>query len=535
MFRLRTTLFLCVALLAVVAAPALAKPKAVSGSLSAKGYTVIALSYSGKATSVDVRGGKFTLVPPAAKFTLHLRAKNGKYGGPIVVGGSGRSAVLGVKAGARLGKLKLGRGFARVTKTLPARIVDAKRTAAAMRGVPIGAGRYGLVRAAAKGTNGPGADADHDGIPGAFDVDDNGNLVIDNQDGVGPKARKADGLQAPPSGDTFQLFSNFHFDVSETLNANAGGVTKQQIDAALTKPRAGVGLVFPVPTADLVELDCGSLSYCSAGGTGYVAEPYPDGKPFPSCCDSNGNGLGEITAGPTGDFQLRTRAASDKIGSGDTFIERVTTGGAEHDLTGVLNYIFNTTPAVKSYVDGSGAGQTISYPVPAGGPGTRENPIVLHPGADGDLSLTFTFWRPQRSAIPGTGEGDGFVDIGGLDYAALVPNGPNGPGATMTRGPQTCGSTAVSTNDPNLASSGFGQLHDSAGDRIADPANTLTLTVDFTKCLAQAGQALQPGQSVGFEIQALSQMHDVAAQGFTACLPEAGRTDCAAPGPPPGP
>ena len=73
---------------------------------------------------------------------------------------------------------------------------------------------------------------------------------------------------------------------------------------------------MPRPTRS--RLDCGGLSYCSAGGSGYSAEPFPNGLPFPGSFDQDGDGFGTITAGPTGDFQLHTRAPSDKIGSGDT-------------------------------------------------------------------------------------------------------------------------------------------------------------------------------------------------------------------------
>ena len=536
---------LAVAALAAFPGAALARPKPVTGSLGGKGYTLIALGYNGKASSVQVKG-KFKLVPPAKKFTLHLRAANGKYAGPVVVGGKGKLVIVGLKGGAKLGKLKLGRGFARPAKSLPASMLDKSRTAKARKGVPIGAGVYGLVKSATRASvSNPGADPDHDGVPNAFDVDDNGNLVMDNQDPARPKARKAGGLQAPSGGDTFQLFSNFHFDVSQTLNANAGGVTQQQIDAALTDPSGFVGLVFPVPQADSVELDCGGLTYCSAGGSGYSAEPFPNGLPFPGSFDQDGDGFGAIKAGPTGDFQLHTRAPSDKIGSGDTFIERVTTGGVEHDLTGVLNYIFNTTPAARDYSIGVDPSTTINYPVASNGAGTRNNPIVLHADPNGDLSMSFDFWRPQRRAIPGTGEGDGFVDIGGLQYQVNVPNAPvgvgPGPGAgTPTRGPQTCGSGALSSTDPNLSPALGNQtdpnapfaLRDSAPDRPADPANTLNFKVDFTKCLAQAGLTLQPGQSLGFEIQARSEVGDNADQGFTVCLPAAGETSCAGQGTP---
>ena len=112
-----------------------------------QGYTLIALGYNGKASSVQVKG-KFKLVPPAKKFTLHLRAANGKYAGAVVVGGKGRRVIVGLKGGAKLGKLKLSRGFARPAKALPASMLDKSRTAKARKGVPIGAGVYGLVKSA---------------------------------------------------------------------------------------------------------------------------------------------------------------------------------------------------------------------------------------------------------------------------------------------------------------------------------------------------------------------------------------------------
>ena len=72
------------------AAPAAAKPKAISGKLSKPGYTVIALTSDGKARAAAAKGRNFKLTPPAKKVTLHLRAANGVYAGPIVVGAKGK-------------------------------------------------------------------------------------------------------------------------------------------------------------------------------------------------------------------------------------------------------------------------------------------------------------------------------------------------------------------------------------------------------------------------------------------------------------
>ena len=193
----------------------------------------------------------------------------------------GRESSSASRAGAKLGTLRVGRGVARTAKALPATLARRDRMGRRVRGVPRGAGRLGLVRGPAIGHAGPGRDQDRDGIPGAFDVDDNGNLVLDNVDRRRRGRARAAQAGAPGArgASSFAVFSNFHFDLSETLNANAGGVTDAQIDDAMTRAGSFVGLVFQVPDGG-VQLDCGALSYCSAGGTGRTAEPHPDGAPF---------------------------------------------------------------------------------------------------------------------------------------------------------------------------------------------------------------------------------------------------------------
>src|SRR6266700_465380 len=61
----------------------------------------------------------------------------------------------------------------------PARAFDRSVFARARHGVPVGVASLGWVRGRASGPSGPGQDRDRDGIPDKFDVDDNGNLVLD--------------------------------------------------------------------------------------------------------------------------------------------------------------------------------------------------------------------------------------------------------------------------------------------------------------------------------------------------------------------
>lgn len=531
----------------LAAAPAQAAEKPISGKLASNGYTVIALAYDGGAASARIARGRFSVAPTARVVTLSLRDRAGEYVGPVVVGRKGRRAVLGVRAGARLGKVRLARGVGRAK--LRRSRTDRSRTAVTRKGRPIGAGRFGLVRARAVGAPGAGGDLDLDGVANAFDIDDDGDLVLDNNDrSSGTRVRQTgpppppgegspppgEGPPPPPAQSGLRLFSNFHFNVDETLNANAGGVTRAQIDAAMTRPGSFVGLVFFLPDGVTeAELDCGGLTYCSPGGTGRASEPYPDGSPFPACCDADGDGLGTITRGPTGDFQLRTFAPSDAIGSGDTFVQILPDGT---QITGSLNYMFNTTPAVKTHTDGSGATGTVSYPAGTSSPGTQANPLPVRPDAAGNHTLTLEFWRPQRDALPEAGEPEGFVDIGGLSYQVVIPNPPMRPGSPGTpgggRGPGSCRLDALSSGDPALQATlpPFSRI-DSAADAPADPNNTLTLTIDFTKCLAQTGQTLAPGDQLTWELQANSSVVDVAAQGWAICVPPAGQSACQRPQP----
>ena len=65
------------ALLALLVAttPAAAAPERVTGKLSKRGYTVIALAGSGRRRSPRGQARKFRLKPPAKRVTLHLRGR----------------------------------------------------------------------------------------------------------------------------------------------------------------------------------------------------------------------------------------------------------------------------------------------------------------------------------------------------------------------------------------------------------------------------------------------------------------------------
>jgi hypothetical protein len=483
--------------LLLASVPDAATPKRITGKLSGSGYTVIALAANGKARSVRAPRRSFKLVPPAPTVTLHLRGSNGRYAGPIVVSGKGSRVVVGVKAGANLGTIKLRAGYARVMKRLPKRSVDARRFARARKGVPIGAGRFGrVVSRNPSGAVALGLDRDLDGIPNALDIDDDGDLVLDNfeRSATAPAARPAGDLwlsqtAEPPSS----TFTSLALSLHDTMNAHAGSLTDEQIDAVLST--RGMLSVFKLP-GDSRELDCGALVYCSRGGTGRLwrgggAVDGRTGERFPECCDPDGDGFGTFveTQNPAF-FFLSHGATTSQIRTGDVLIERVTTGGVESEYPVTLQGVIATVPALVSYSDGQGNSLTVPYPV------RFYNPYPVKAGPDGNVVLTLTFWRPQRRPIPP--ETAEWIDIGGLTYMV-------GPPCFQTTGclPHNCPPDAFSTADSNLRPASLpsfvgGGLADSAADQAASPANTLTYSVNLTRCLAVNGRSWDPGQSFGF-------------------------------------
>jgi hypothetical protein len=519
--RIATELPIAVALAlsaGIGAATAAARPSPITGTLSQHGYTVIALGYNGKAATS--RSETFRIMAPDSRVTLQLIDSHGKYAGPVIVGGSASRVIEGIKAGAKLGKIKLFKGYAKTARPLASRFLDRGRWAQAHKGVPLGNGRnFGLVRSKIhNGPSGLGGDTSRTGVPNALSIDPRGDGVINALEPTGrPAAHLADvgpPPSAPPPGpSSFSFFSQIFLDLGQTLNADAGGVTTAEIDAMLPQSLNIVGL--NVPQGDVVALDCGGLSYCSAGGTGQLATgmgPKPASVPFPSCCDPNGDGFGNLrgadAVGLGADGQANDwgffypSATSEQIGSGDAFVLNVTSGGTVTQLPVSLAFVFNTVPALASYDGGAGDSGAISYPAPSGALGTQFNPIPLSANSSGHVVLSMSFWRPQRKGIPGAGE-PAFMDIGHLLYtvdATSLAQGAAGSaaGAGTLRGASVCSAESLSTSDPSLtltgAGSGFGYVVDSSADQPANFANLLIFTVDLTKCLADAGA---PGFPVG--------------------------------------
>jgi hypothetical protein len=231
--------------------PAQARRPPIEGHVTA-GYTVVALDPDGHTRSVRARG-RFSLVPPARTVTLHVLDPKGLYVGPVVVAARARQAVVRVRAGARLGRLNVKDGWVRAGRRIPARRLGRGPRARARAGVPIGAGVLGRVRGRPSGPVGPGHDRDRDGIPGRYDVDDDGDLVLDTRERGTARGRHrglaaVGGLAACPeplcSGTAAVEVSGEELDLALVIAIVAAALAAAslgwQAGAALRRRRGGV-------------------------------------------------------------------------------------------------------------------------------------------------------------------------------------------------------------------------------------------------------------------------------------------------------
>jgi hypothetical protein len=229
------------------------------------------------------------------------------------------------------------------------------------------------------------------------------------------------------------------------------------------------------------------------------------------------------------EFNLDPRASTADIGSGDVITEVVTANGVTTDIPTTIDFVFNTVPAISAYSDSAGGSGTVTYP-DTSGLGTPNNPIKAAAGANGDVTVTFTVFRPQRPGVAGAGE-PAFMDIGHLGYAVDFHAGPlGGSGLSLVNSTGSGYCSTASYSNPSsaltiegpVASGGLGPttgtswLVDSANDQPASPSNTFSFTIDLSQCLRDKGNAAFPvGIPVMFDLAAASQTaRDQAVQTF---------------------
>lgn len=324
-----------------------------------------------------------------------------------------------------------------------------------------------------------GGDKDDDGIPNAFDVDDDGDAVVDGADADTPAPKVgAESAGGDCAAQDFKIFTNLKAtdgDYAGTLNAYGSGnfqATGERSAAVITKtmtmvfqPIAAVcnspvtarylkGNGVPYAPADYVKLGntCGTGDYQWYIGAGRM-------------CDANGGGAGGFDFGSKYVF-----SATDLPTGQDTFTMKVETAdGNSYEFTSSPGFVFVTHPMLVSYDNGAGYSGTIPY-------GTVGIPPIKVTSAG---ELTLTMFRPQRLAFdgePGAAEG-AFYDLAAFKYTPDIPNGimgTSGPGggAPLTQSPGKC--DALTTKDTAMS-------NDTRVDTAAKPM--ITMKWRLSQCL----------------------------------------------------
>ena len=544
---------LCIAA-AMLASATGATAATLSGTLTGgKDLQIVVVQSNGKGkkTTITAKSGAFKVTGVRlAGSSVQIVGDDGAYLGPIVLGGSKAKVYETIKGSGNLslGTVKQKPDYGVTTSVPKGRLfTTAAYTVAAKGGRPIGSGKFGRVkvgdgRSSLKGYDGIGFDTDLDGVPGVFDVDDNGNLILDNVDQTGrtgilgrrafarqtvcpaPPAPLTPGCVAPtpgaggsgtsPTATEFRLFSNFKLTSTTNINLYLGGTTaavQPLIDAAFPST---LTLATQLVGATSGTLDCLGNTYCQPHATAGVSYPLVNG----AVAVFAGSALG-IANGLSNDAQITPGTTPDDIGSGNAFIENA--GGAAYP--GTLNFVFNTAPAAYSVqTTAGGAEQVIGYDAVTGratgnlgmDPAT---PILV--ASDG--SITLKWWRPQRPIISGEASPTGWIDIGGLQYAADAPNPPHSPtGVAIGVGPGNCSLSSYAnpfSNGVAFANTGTGGVLDPARDAPTNPAaataNLLQFTVNAKTCFGDATwNLLTSGATFDFDIQARSLYGDNAAR-----------------------
>lgn len=503
------------------------KGKVVAG----EGYQIVLIDGAGKVTLKELSpSGDFTVgTKKLANSTLALLDPDGRALGPVVLGvNKGKlKAYLGFsgklpsgKSTINLGNIELRTGFGQPVKKVPTALIKKSGVLVADTdgdGNPVGAATGGIsataagsgVRIRAGGDSGGGGsglasagrDSDADGIIDALDPDVDG-------DGI---ANVADEDFA---GNDDATFSSLVLDYRNTLNANIGAVTDDDIDNAIGGANGfSIGFWSSLPGNSAItggHVICSDTNgYCNATtGTavyGGLTESDPavrgqlwrdlnaDGSNYPNLELLNLSGGKAIAAA------IEPRLGTSAVRPGDTYLVNFTSGSGasrrvvENKLL-VLSPYMVTVPALKSYTVG-GTTTTINYADIDNQPGNHGNPITT----DGAGTITLTYWRPQRllyrSETPAS-ETDRYRDMGHLRYGMVFEGGNrqftcagnySNISSDLTETPDGLGTDSSPFADQGAE---LYPLRDAADDATPSDTRTIAFTIDLRACLTRAGQAV---------------------------------------------
>lgn len=436
--------------------------------------------------------------------TLQLvTTSGGDYYGPVVLGWKSKTQVytkFGTKTSGK-GKIKVGtikvsaataaQGYGKVTKKLS---LAKKTIVSATNYKPVGVGTYGKAAggatAALRGITSvnaadldirnvvaevekfDGGDADADGLPNAFDVNDDGDALLDAADSNSPAPNTGANCVA---GASFNIFTNFK-STSTSFQGNINSYGSGGFAANTSTISNALSSTLSIVMQPIASV-CGSAvtksEFKGVGSLPYAPSDYVDitGKAGTDYQWTVGNGQigGQAVTG----LSAFTFTSPSQISGQDVLMQRVTTAdGNQYEFAGTMGFVFVSHPLPLQYSTDDGSSWTDFITGGAANYGTS-NKVPLSVGT----KLSVKIAVPQRLGIDG--EGVDFMDLGGLSYMPDIPNGfggsPNGPGR--------CDSATVS---------------DTAADSaVASSARTVTIAFVLGDCFTSKGKSWSTGELQG--------------------------------------
>ena len=479
--------------------------------VGAKNKTVLLIAKTGRvlaskkittntATAVELKTpaspNKITTLAGA---TLQLvSSTSGDYFGPILLGWYGSSRTSASKVYTKFSSsapttidlktitiksVSTKQGYGYTAKNTASTTIDTASASAtkAASGKPKGVGNYGKAKTTSAsslfvtGNRSPmacpptcpdpdtldGGDADDDGIPNAFDVNDDGDTKVDSADSTTPEPNvtgSSTDAATCEAAASFHIFTNYKAtdpSFADTLNFYGTGSHAATDASIFTQVAASMSMVFsPITqvcgeTVTKMEITGVGVSYApttyaevTAGGTGDIQWQI---------------GAGTINGVAATGFTAQTFTTRASLPSGqDTFIQRVTTtpSGKVYEFTATAGFVFVTHPMLQGYCVKTTTDTTSCV---SGSDFTQINyaasPIPTISVAS-TQTLLLRMYRPQRFAIDG--EASGFYNLGGFRYTPDMPNPPSDgamggnfgkcDGATYTDGEMTTDTLAASSD-----------------------------------------------------------------------------------------
>jgi len=272
-----------------------------------------------------------------------------------------------------------------------------------------------------------GGDADDDGIPNAFDVNDDGDAVLDSADTStpAPKAAADNGTSTCGAVD-FKIFTNYKATqggYAGTINAyGVGGFKADKANIASTITKTMSMVFSPITQV------CGSAvtrTYLKGVDVAYAPTEYQElQKPCQTGDYQWLIGAGKMCGTDASGFSFGsayTFGATDLPTGQDTFSMKVDTAdGKSYEFTSSPGFVFVTHPMFIAYSNDGTTYKNIDYATTIPSP---EGPRINEPTISVTQSQTLYLkvYRPQRLAMDG--EAGEFYDLGGFKFTPDIPNG----------------------------------------------------------------------------------------------------------------